>query len=62
MFTKLPGSIELCIHQLPSDFGTKRSFDEGTNVMSATKSKQIFLFVFLICFRFHEIEIFLKYW
>ena len=49
MFTKLPGSIELCIHQLPSDFGTKRSFDEGTNVMSATKSKQI-LFVFLILF------------
>ena len=60
MFTKLPGSIELCIHQLPSDFGTKRSFDEGTNVMSATKSKQI-LFVFLILFSRLK-SLFLKYW
>ena len=60
MFTKLPGSIELCIHQLPSEGGTKRSFDEGTNVMSATKSKQI-LFVFLILFSRLK-SLFLKYW
>ena len=57
MFTKLPGSIELCIHQLPSEGGTKRSFDEGTNVMSATKSKQIFICVCNFVFDFMRLNL-----